>query len=137
LVYYYLIVRRSLFSPCLRAPINTMKSEKGISLIEVLVALALLGIISASFLGAVATTSTARVTADERASAKILAEGLMDTIKKDTYKTSYNITIPEEFVGYSANLTVTNGNNIQELTFLIKHRNRDVLTLESYKVNRY
>jgi prepilin-type N-terminal cleavage/methylation domain-containing protein len=115
---------------------NKMKSEKGISLIEVLVALALLGIISASFLGGVATTSTARVTADERSSAKILAESLMDTIKKDTYKTSYIITIPEEFAGYSANLTVTNGNNIQELTFLIKHRNREVLTLESYKVNR-
>lgn len=115
---------------------NKMKSEKGISLIEVLVALALLGIISASFLGGVATTSTARVTADERSSSKILAESLMDTIKKDTYKTSYNITIPEEFAGYSANLTVTNGNNIQELTLLIKHRNRGVLTLESYKVNR-
>jgi len=136
LVYYYLVVRGSPFSPCLRAPINTMKSEKGILLIEVIVALALLGIISASFLGGVATTSTARVTADERASAKILAESLMDTIKKDTYKTSYIITIPDEFAGYSANLSVTNGNNIQELTIAINHRNREVLTLESYKVNR-
>jgi prepilin-type N-terminal cleavage/methylation domain-containing protein len=116
---------------------NKMKSEKGISLIEVLVALALLGIISASFLGALATTSTARVTADERSSAKILAESLMDTIKKDTYKTSYNITIPEEFPGYSANLTVTNGNNIQELAIAVGHRNHTVLTLECYKVNRY
>jgi len=115
---------------------NKMKSEKGISLLEVILALALLGIISASFLGGLATTSTARVTADERASAKILAEGLMDTIKKDPYRTSYNVTVPEEFPGYSANLTVTNGNNIQELTFLIKHGNRDILTLESYKVNR-
>jgi prepilin-type N-terminal cleavage/methylation domain-containing protein len=113
-----------------------MKSEKGISLIEVILALALLGIISASFLSGLATTSTARVTADERASAKILAEGLMDTIKKDTYKTSYNVTIPEEFPDYSANLTVTNGNNIQKLTIAIEHRQHGVLTLESYKVNR-
>lgn len=113
-----------------------MRSEKGISLIEVILALALLGIISASFLGGLATTSSARITADERASAKILAEGLMDTIKKDTYKTSYNMTIPEEFAGYSANLTVTNGNNIQKLTIAIGHRDREVLNLESYKVNR-
>jgi type II secretory pathway pseudopilin PulG len=115
-----------------------MKSEKGYLLIEVIVALALLGFISASFLGGVATSSTARVTADERASAKILAEGLMDNIKKLPYAFSYedNITIPDEFTGYSANCTVTNMNNIQKLTIAVQHRDRTVLTLENYKTNR-
>jgi prepilin-type N-terminal cleavage/methylation domain-containing protein len=115
---------------------NKMKSEKGISLIEVLVALAILSIISASFLGGVATTSTARVTADERSSAKILAENLMEGIKKQSYAASYVVTIPEEFAGYSANLTVTNLNNIQKLKIAIVHRSRGVLALESYKANR-
>jgi prepilin-type N-terminal cleavage/methylation domain-containing protein len=115
-----------------------MKSEKGTSLIEVLVALALLGLIGVSFLSATATTSTVRATADERDSAKILAEDLMEDFKKQDYASSYNFTIPDEFDGYSANLTVTNmkNENIQDISVTIIHHGHQVLTLESYKTNR-
>ena len=115
-----------------------MRCDKGTSLLEVLVALALLGIVSVLFLGSVANSSSARVTADTRVSAKILAESLMDNIKKQSYEPSYDITIPPEFAGYSANLTVesmANG-NIQKLTIVIEHFDSEVLTLESYKVER-
>ena len=115
-----------------------MRGEKGISLLETILALAILGIVSVTFLGATATTSTARVTADERASGKILAESLLETIKKMDYASSYNITVPDEFAGYAANITVQNikNNNIQQVFVTIERRNREVLTLESYKVNR-
>lgn len=100
--------------------------------------MALLGIISVLFLGGVASSSTARVTADERASAKILAESLMDDIKKQTYEPSYNIIVPDEFEGYTAALTVASMANgsIQKLTIVIGHLDRDVLTLEGFKVER-
>jgi type II secretory pathway pseudopilin PulG len=115
-----------------------MKRENGSTLLEILVALALLGIINVLFLGSVGNSSNARVMADERASAKILAENLMDDIKKQVYEPSYSLAIPEEFEGYSANLTVSGMANgsIQKLTIVIEHMNRDVLTLESYKVER-
>ena len=113
-----------------------MKCEKGMTLIETLIALAILGIISASFLGATAATSNARVIADERASGKILAESLMEGIKKEIYATTYNVTIPSDFAGYTADVAVSNNNNIQDITISIHHRNREVLSLESYKVNR-
>ena len=115
-----------------------MKNEKGSTLLEVLVALALLGIVSVLFLSGVANSSTARVTADERVSAKILAESLIDDLKKQDFDSSYNITIPSEFAGYSANLTVESLANgcIQRLTIVIEHLDSDVLTLESYKVDR-
>jgi type II secretory pathway pseudopilin PulG len=113
-----------------------MKSEKGITLLETILALAIMGIISASFLGGVATTSTARVTADECASGKILAESLMEGIKKEPYTASYNVTVPSDFAGYTANVSVVENNNIQDITIRIERRNREVFTLESYKVNR-
>jgi Tfp pilus assembly protein PilV len=115
-----------------------MKCEKGNSMIEVLIALALLGCVSVLFLGGVINSTNARVSADQRASAKILAEGIIDSVKKMPYDASYDVSVPEEFSTYSANLTVTDmaNGNIQLLAVSITHLNKEVLTLEDYKVNR-
>jgi Tfp pilus assembly protein PilV len=113
-----------------------MKGEKGTSLIETIIALGLLGVISASFLGATATTSTARVTADEKASGKILAESLMEGIKKEPYASSYDITVPSEFGGFTAQVNVVENNYIQDITITIDRRGNEVFSLESYKVDR-
>ena len=117
-----------------------MKSEKGFSLIETLVALALLGTIGVSFFNGLVTTSTARVDADEKVSSKILAEILMEDVKKQSYNLSANYTyaIPDGFPGYTANLTVENIRNtfLQKLTFTIYHKDDDTFTLESYKSRR-
>ncbi len=114
------------------------KHEKGMTLIETAAALALLGIISVSFLGGVAATTSARATADARATAKILAESVLDTVKKEIYAVEYGVAIPPEFAGYSADLDVLGLKNshIQQLTVTISHGNHDVLTLQSWKVNR-
>jgi type II secretory pathway pseudopilin PulG len=115
-----------------------IKSEKGIALIETIAAVALLGIISASFLGGLSMTSTSRVTADERASAKILAETVMENVRKQPYATSYDYTVPDEYSGYTATINATKqrNNNIQIITITIHHRDKDVISLESYKVSR-
>jgi Tfp pilus assembly protein PilV len=112
--------------------------ELGTSLVEVLVALALLGIIGAGFLGATATTSTSRVIADEHASAKILAESTMDALKKASYASSYNVTVPDEYLGYTINLTVEDirTNDIQLLTVSVERRGRELFALQDYKVTR-
>jgi type II secretory pathway pseudopilin PulG len=116
-----------------------MKSERGSTFIETVVALALLGIIGVAFLGALATTSSSRLIADERASAKILAESQMENLKKQDYAFSYDpVPIPDEYAGYSAIVEVDSmrNGNIQKVTVTITHRNREIATLESYKVNR-
>jgi Tfp pilus assembly protein PilV len=116
-----------------------MKSQRGASLLETLVALVLLGIIGAAFLSALATTANARSIADEKATARILAESQTENLTKQPYKFSYDsIPIPDEYAGYTADVVVDpmrNG-NIQKITVTVRHHNRDVITLESYKVNR-
>ena len=116
-----------------------MKSEAGTSLLETIVALALLGIIGVAFLNALATTSNTRLIADEHASARILAESQMENIKKQTYSYSYSpVAVPTDYPGYLAIVDVDNlrNGNIQKITVTIRHHDRDVETLESYKVIR-
>jgi prepilin-type N-terminal cleavage/methylation domain-containing protein len=115
-----------------------MKREKGNSLIEVLVALALLGSVSVVFLGGIINSTNARVTADSRVSSKIIAEGILDSIKTMKYDTSYNITVPANFPGYTADLTVESlyNGNIQKLTVAVSRFGEKLLTLENVKVNR-
>lgn len=108
-------------------------------MIETVVVLALLGIIGAAFLSGLATTSTARATASERTSAKILAESLMEQVKKRGFETDYDDIINlEEYPGYTPDIAVQPKENggIQKITISVSHAGRKVLTLESYKVDR-
>ena len=127
-----------------------MKNEKGFTLIEVIVALALLGIISIAFLGALATASKAIVIADERATAESLARTEMEYVKSQDYSVapwdyelpstppSWDAThaLPEGYDGYTVNVSAvllhdTDGDGdiddddfddgIQKITVTVKH----------------
>ena len=63
----------------------------------------------------------------------------MENIKKQTYAFSYDpVPISEDYPGYSAVINVDNMRNghIQKITVTVKHFDKDVTRLESYKVNR-
>ncbi|MFC2026576.1 prepilin-type N-terminal cleavage/methylation domain-containing protein [Chloroflexota bacterium] len=62
-----------------------VKSERGFGLIEVLMALALLGIIAVTFLAAINVASRAILIADERTTAENLAKSQMESIKGQNY----------------------------------------------------
>jgi prepilin-type N-terminal cleavage/methylation domain-containing protein len=117
-----------------------MENEKGFSLIEVIVAVALLGIISVAFLGGLSTASRALLTADQLETAKNLAETQIEYVKGQPYAASYEpAPIPSEYAGYSATVDVSTitsrDGNIQKITVIIEHSEEQVTTLQGYKVN--
>jgi len=62
-----------------------IKDERGISLIEVLIALAILGLVAVAFLSGLATASKAVLIADVRTTAESLARSQMEYIKQLEY----------------------------------------------------
>ena len=72
-----------------------MEREKGFSLLEVMIAIALMGIIAVAFLGTLATASKALFIADERATAESLVRSQMEYIRTQPYSSgqwSYQVT---------------------------------------------
>jgi len=66
---------------------SLMKNEKGFTLIEVLVALAILAIVGTGFLMALAIASKAIIIADERTTSESLARSQMEHVKNQDYST--------------------------------------------------
>ncbi len=128
--------------------IGLMKNERGFSLIETIIAIALLSIIGVAFLSGLSTTSKVLFVTDERETAKNLAESQMEYAKGlPGLASSYtpNQEILSEYAGYSVeiygdNITSRDG-NIQKIRVIVSHQGRPIIiaensTLEDYKVNR-
>lgn len=142
-----------------------MKNERGIGLIEVLVALAILGIVAAAFLSGLATASKAVLIADVRTTAESLARSQMEHIKNQEYipvpegadEVTYQKIggIPGDYTIESVDHTGTtvgdikgvpwdsddgeaedNEVGLQRIKLVVKHDGKEVITLEGYKVDR-
>jgi len=64
------------------------RNQKGQTLIEVVIAVALLGMIAVAFLGGLVTVFRADIIADERSVAQSLATSQMESVKSQVYNTS-------------------------------------------------
>jgi len=120
--------------------------ESGITLIETVVALAILGAIAVIFLSGLATASKAAFIADEQATAESLAQSQMEWVKNASYvysATEYSpAPIPggKDYVNYSAIIVTEPLHNpddgIQKITVTVKRFDKGVIKLEGYKVDR-
>ena len=74
---------------------NLIRSQKGQGLIEVLIAIAILGVVAVAFLTALATASKAIILADELTTAESLARSELEYVKSQEYCSdawSYTVT---------------------------------------------
>jgi prepilin-type N-terminal cleavage/methylation domain-containing protein len=65
--------------------IKRLRKQRGFTLVEVIIALALLGIIAIAYLGGLAVASRAMITSDERTTAESLARSQMEYVKNQDY----------------------------------------------------
>ena len=103
----------------------TAKNEKGFSLLEVLIAIAIIGVVCAGFLAAMNNAHKGATIIDQIDTSRALAEGQMEYIKKQPFATSYSPdpTMVNNYPGYSATITTANtaqrDANIQKITVTI------------------
>ena len=122
-------------------------SEGGVGLIEMLVALAILGAVAVAFLSGLATTSKADIIDDEQATAESLARSQMEWIRDVDYiyeATGYSpATLPEDILDYinysvivAAEPLHDPDDGIQKITVTVKRVDKEVVTLEDYKIDK-
>jgi type II secretory pathway pseudopilin PulG len=122
-----------------------IRRESGITLLETVIALAILGVVSVSFLNGLTTASKSVLITDEHSTAESLAENQMEWVKNSVY--SYNATYSEapipdgkDFYQYSASILAsplhTPDDGIQKITVTIQRSGSTVFSLEGYKVDR-
>ncbi len=132
-------------------------NESGVSMLETLVALAILGLVAVVFLGGLTGVARATLISDEQATAESLARSQIELVKSQVY-INYAVLDHEEYVGlelekvpasYSVEITAVpinpdtgqplpsgQDNDIQKITVTVNRNDEPVLTVEDYKVNR-
>jgi prepilin-type N-terminal cleavage/methylation domain-containing protein len=111
--------------------------SRGFTLIDVMIAIALIGIIAIAFLSALSTASTVLIITDERATAESLARSQMEDIKNQPKSATYPSTIPPAYeeAGYNATIDTNLLNEgLQKITIIIDHDGEELVTLVGYKV---
>jgi prepilin-type N-terminal cleavage/methylation domain-containing protein len=114
------------------------RGEKGVSLIETLIAIALLGIIGVSLTSGMMGVYKATPVAAEQDIGKSLAQSQMESVLESPYALSYSpAPIPAIYSGYTASITITpfRDSNIEKIKVTIKHQDKEVAFFEAYKTD--
>jgi prepilin-type N-terminal cleavage/methylation domain-containing protein len=121
-------------------------TERGMTLIEVLVALGILAAVATTFLVSMATSSKAVVVTQEQVSGESLAKSQMESIKQQDYRVDQQYTKLDQDqipTGYDIQIVVQcmnprgdtthNDDGLQLVTINITYGGKTVFTLEGYK----
>jgi len=122
------------------------RRESGVTLMETVIALAILGVVSVTFLNGLTTTSKAVFMTDERSTAESIAQTQMEWVKNASYTydaTTYSpapISDGKDYLNYAAVITAapldTPDDGIQKVTVTIQRSSKNVFHLEGYKADR-
>ncbi len=122
------------------------RGQSGVTLVESLVSLAILGTVTVAFLGGLGTTSRAAVVSDHHSTAENLAQVQMETVRLADYvyeASSYSaepLPAGDDYAVYSAAIVAEPLNSpdggIQRITVTISRAGVAAYTLVNYKADR-
>ena len=115
-----------------------VSGQKGTTLIEVLIAIAILGMIAVPFLTALSTSSRALIIADERTTAESLIRSEIEYVRSQEYDATGNYTdIADADVPVGYNVSLSNFTNLedglQKITITVERDGEVVLITSTYK----
>lgn len=118
--------------------LSRFRDEKGLSLVESIVAVAIIGVVIVVFIAALSTGSIAVREGSQAIVSQRLALTQLEYIKGCPYATTYStIDTPE---GYTVTVgimpTPDKDQDIQKITVAVLREGENILTVEDYKVNR-
>lgn len=125
--------------------VNYMATQKGFTLLETLVALALLGILATVFLSGLFLSTTVGMKNKERAIADSLVRSQAEYVRTcayvyDTgeYSVDPSLTIPSGWTVPAATVQLVHASDdgMQEVTVSASHLGNTILTIHTYKVDR-
>jgi prepilin-type N-terminal cleavage/methylation domain-containing protein len=118
------------------------KNQVGFTLIEVVISIALMGILAVALLGAMGAALNYFTLADERETAKNLGELKMEQVLNQTYSNDYSSleSVPIEYPGYTVDIPepeeISTSNVTMQKVAVVVIRNSRTYRLEEYKVGR-
>jgi prepilin-type N-terminal cleavage/methylation domain-containing protein len=118
-----------------------MRSQKGFSLIETMIAMVILSIVGLAILGAITTAHKSTILVNEKTTAASLARAQMEYIQKQAYDSSADypiLIIPSEYSGYSYDPSMAENvdTGLQKITVTVERGAKTLYTLEDYKVDK-
>ena len=133
--------------------IRLFREQRGVSLIETIIALGLLGLIGVAYLSGLTTTSKAVIISQEEVAAESLAKSQVEYIKTqdyilvDDYDPLTNcyakIEIPADLAGSGYDIEINPPETIiapdlgpfelQIITVVVKHNGKETLTISVYR----
>jgi len=130
--------------------LRLLRGRRGISLIETVVAVALVAAIAVSFLTALNTNSRVTGDLDERVVAANLATAYLEAIKESTYAATYpnagdDITIPPQYnvainIQYSGDGTTWvdsyTDETLEKITVIVSREEEHILSVCTYRCAR-
>jgi prepilin-type N-terminal cleavage/methylation domain-containing protein len=123
-----------------------MRNQKGFTLIEVLVSVALVGILGTAFLTSLTHSTYAVHYTDQLDNGRALAQSQMEYIKEQKYSASGytpSSAITSRYPGYSVNISVSTPGQtgqrdslLQNVTVTVSQNTQIITTLEGFKTKR-
>lgn len=120
-----------------------MRNQRGNTLLEALIAVAILGTTAVIFLGGIFTGLIGGVEIEEHLIAENLARTQLEDIKSQPYNVDnqYPVTVSPP-PGYTVLISVTDlspseyPNSLQKTAVMVSREGRNIITVETLKVNR-